>query len=62
VDLLKGSTVVRKVLTVRSRKAARTYTLMIKPTGLKAGNYTLRLRATRAGRTTTLKLPVTRTR
>ena len=32
------------------------------PKGLKAGKYTLRLRATRAGRTTTLKLPVTRTR
>jgi hypothetical protein len=62
VDLLKGAKVVRKVLTVRSRKAARTYTLKIKPKGLKAGNYTLRLRATRAGRTTTLKLPVTRTR
>jgi M6 family metalloprotease-like protein len=62
VDLLKGAKVVRNVLTLRSRKAARTYTLRIKPNGLKAGTYTLRLRATRAGKTTTLKLPVTRTR
>jgi hypothetical protein len=62
VDLLKGSKVVRKVLTARSRKASRTYTLKIKPQGLKAGTYTLRLRATRAGKTTTFKLPVTRTR
>ena len=32
------------------------------PQGLKAGTYTLRLRATRAGRTSTFKLRVTRTR
>ena len=36
------------MLKLRSRKAARTYTLKIAPKGLKAGNYTLRLRATRA--------------
>ena len=61
VDLLRGSKVVKRVLKLRTRKAARTYTLKIAPKGLKAGNYTLRLRATRAGKTTTLKLPVTRT-
>jgi M6 family metalloprotease-like protein len=61
VDLLKGAKAVRKILKLRTLKAGRTYTLKLKPNGLKAGNYTLRLRATRAGKTTTLKLPVTRT-
>ena len=62
VDLLRGSKVVKRVLKLRARRAKHTYTLRLKPKGLKAGSYTLRLRATRAGRTTTLKLPVTRTR
>jgi len=62
VDLLRGSKVVKRVLKLRARKAKHTYTLRLKPKGLKAGSYTLRLRATRAGKTTTLKLPVTRTR
>ena len=60
VDLLRGSKVAKRVLSLRTRKASRTYTLKIAPKGLKAGKYTLRLRATRAGKTTTLKLPVTR--
>ena len=50
------------MLKLRARKAKHTYTLKVAPKGLKAGSYTLRLRATRAGKTTTLKLPVTRTR
>jgi immune inhibitor A len=62
VDVLRGNELVRRVLKLRSRRAARTYTLRIQPKGLAAGAYTVRLRATRAGRTTTLKLPVTRTR
>ena len=62
VDLLGAPRSCARVLTARSRKASRTYTLRIRPKGLKAGAYVLRLRATRAGRTTTLKLPVRRTR
>ncbi len=62
VDLMKGRKVTRRVLTTRTRKAARTYTLRVNPRGLKAGTYTLRLRATRAGRTSTFNLRVTRTR
>ena len=53
---MKGSKLVRRVLKPRTRKARHTYTLRIAPKGLKAGRYTLRLRATRAHRTTTFKL------
>ena len=62
VDLMKGRKVMRRVLSTRTRKAARTYTLRVNPRGLKAGTYTLRLRATRGGRTSTFNLRVTRTR
>jgi M6 family metalloprotease-like protein len=62
VDLMKGRKIARRVLSTRTRKAARTYTLRVNPKGLKAGPYTLRLRATRGGRTSTFNLRVTRTR
>ena len=63
VDLLQGheGRAQGADASARARRPAPTR-CKIKPKGLKAGNYTLRLRATRAGRTTTLKLPVTRTR
>jgi hypothetical protein len=62
VDLVRGGKVVRKVLKASTRKASRTYTLTIRPKGLRTGNYTLRMRATRGGKTSTFTLRVTRTR
>jgi hypothetical protein len=58
VDLLKGSKIVRRVLKPRVRRARHTYTVRVSAKHLKAGRYTLRLRATRAHRTRTFKLPV----
>ncbi len=62
VDLYKGSKLVKRVAKLHLRKAKHTYSLKLAGKGLKAGDYTLRLRALRAGKTVTLKLPVTRTR
>lgn len=62
VDLYKGSKLVKRVARAHLRKARHTYTLKLSGSKLKPGSYTLRLRAVRAGKTVTLKLPVTRTR
>ena len=62
MDLYKGSKLVKRVARLHLRKAKHTYTLKLAGKRMKPGSYTLRLRATRAHKTVTLKLPVTRTR
>ena len=49
VDLMKGRKVVRRVLPPHAQGGAHLHAAR-EPKGLKAGNYTLRLRATRGGR------------
>ena len=44
----------------QARKAKHTYTVKIKPKGLKAGRYTIRLSTRQGRRTNTFSLPVTR--
>jgi immune inhibitor A len=59
VELMRGSRVVKRV-SDRRRQGLRTYRLRISARGVARGEYRVRLRATRAGKTTTARLAAKR--
>jgi Type I phosphodiesterase / nucleotide pyrophosphatase len=56
VELLRGARVVRRIGTLENRRAGATTRVRIPSAGLRAGEYRVRLRVTRAGRTTSTTL------